>query len=91
MGEQGTVLGSEVAHFSRERQAHNLYWKDASLNTLDCSVGGKHFSIYKIVLLEECINTLDWKNASINALNLCIEGMHLLIVILEECISQFFI
>ena len=45
-----------------------LYWRDASLNTLDYCIGGMHLSIHNTTVLEGCISQyitlLYWKDAS---------------------------
>ena len=55
-----------------------LYWRDASLYTLDCCIEG---CISQIVVLEGCISLyirlLRWRDASLYTLDYCIGGMHL--------------
>ena len=53
-----------------------LYWKDASNNTLDYCIEEMHLSLLSVIVLEGCI--FQYNRVS-------------LIVVLERCISQYFI
>ena len=73
-----------------------MYWRDASLNTLDCCIEGMHLSIQLVIVLEGSISQYNmimyWRDASLNTLDCCIEGMPLsihLTIVLEGCISQY--